>query len=535
MAVGSNSTANGAQSLVGGDGCTSGGKGYGSIVFGSDCYAGEGTNRGNYGIVVGAQCKSNGNACQAFGYLTEAKGSFSHAEGSGSKANGTSSHAEGNYTQCQSSNSHSEGDTSLASGYTSHAEGGYTEAGGQYSHAEGYETVTRGTGGHAEGVGSVAGSASHAQGLGNIAIGNGKTFSITEQVSKTTSSSTNKTTYVFKVSARDSDIFDGDYDGFIVSVSASDTYPQFAVLSLSSKNKTELTITAISENIKITTADTINPSMRAIAFKKSLLTPCHSNGAFNMSLGEGSFTSGKYNEATGDFSFAGGTETIANEGSMVYGEGLYDKDAGHTTMFGTFTTAKDNSAFCVGIGTKSQNVDTSEWTIVEKMGLNLTNEGVLEVEKYISCMDGVAPTNGQVLSYNGTTQKMEWLTPQTTQDGGGASSGGGITTTTLWTGIASEGAGIEFPSSISQYSMINVVVGGLYSTGTYVKTTLSIPVCALDLVDGDSSFQVSCKKSATAEFSLNLYFMDDLSLMVGEAYKSSDFTDVQVLKIVGIK
>lgn len=77
-------------------------------------------------------------------------GSHTHAEGWSTFAAGDQAHAEGYYTQAISRYSHTEGMATIA-GYASHAEGLRSKSLGLHSHAEGFNTESLGPQGHTEG------------------------------------------------------------------------------------------------------------------------------------------------------------------------------------------------------------------------------------------------------------------------------------------------------------------------------------------------------------------------------------------------
>jgi hypothetical protein len=115
---------------------------------------------------------ATGTNSHAEGMQTLAGGNAAHSEGNATTSSGDFSHAEGSDTQAQQEGAHSEGSQTIASGFFSHAEGIHSLASGDNSHAEGLITTGSGLGSHAEGLWCVAyGTASHAGGLYTIASG----------------------------------------------------------------------------------------------------------------------------------------------------------------------------------------------------------------------------------------------------------------------------------------------------------------------------------------------------------------------------
>ena len=145
----------------------------------------------------GYQTTASGKGSHAEGKETTASGDYSHAEGGRTTALSIS-HAEGSSTNAYSafvtvekptkediitaweinkfsvarSASHVEGIDNLAIGNFSHAEGKETTASGDYSHAKGWKTVASGQYSHAEGYKTTAsGTGSHAEGKETTASG----------------------------------------------------------------------------------------------------------------------------------------------------------------------------------------------------------------------------------------------------------------------------------------------------------------------------------------------------------------------------
>lgn len=118
---------------------------------------------------VGTNTTANGGNSVAEGTDCTASNQNAHAEGNGSVASGKNAHAEGGwnvgmipgesgrrYSTASGTSSHSEGSGSHADGTATHAEGVATTAIGEGAHAEGRVTEARGTGSHAEGYCTVA-------------------------------------------------------------------------------------------------------------------------------------------------------------------------------------------------------------------------------------------------------------------------------------------------------------------------------------------------------------------------------------------
>ena len=130
------------------------------------------TSIGAGATAEGGENEASGEDSHAEGSYNVASGNNSHAEGYGTTASDLFAHAEGYNTTASEDATHAEGSGTTASALYAHAEGHSTTASGESSHAEGSSTIASNTGAHSEGVSTTAsGSYSHAGGATSVASG----------------------------------------------------------------------------------------------------------------------------------------------------------------------------------------------------------------------------------------------------------------------------------------------------------------------------------------------------------------------------
>ena len=285
---------------------------------------------------------ATGRYATAEGKATTANKDCTHAEGNMTTASGESSHAEGMESTASGYYSHAEGKSTTASGETSHAEGGKTTARGGYSHSEGFHTTASGDTSHAEGnYTTVNGTNSHGEGnykqelklVKDISIGDTKIFINFQEMSIIANDDYIKNCYIVNN--------DKSYKikGYEVSYDFTSTALELTLdkpLEKASTNDNPTEETFISEEYKF-----INIAVEDV-------DAGHSEGKYNMVLGESGHAEGKCNIAIGNGSHVEGKNNIA-EGINSHAEGLATAAFGkyaHSEGTGTMASGDTSHAEC---------------------------------------------------------------------------------------------------------------------------------------------------------------------------------------------
>ena len=273
---------------------------------------------------------------------------YATAEGKGSTASGDYSHAEG-YSTTASGDlaSHAEGYNTTASGISSHAEGCKTIASGNNSHAEGFKTIASGDTSHAEGTHTrVKGTNSHGEGnyeqslklVKNIAIGDTKIFINFQEMSIIANDDYLKYCYIvnndksYKIKG-----YEESYDFTNSALELTLDKP----LEKASTNDNPTEETFISEEYKF-----INIAVGDV-------DAGHSEGKYNMVLGESGHAEGKCNIAIGNGSHVEGKNNIA-EGINSHVEGSANAASGENAHAeGISTIASGDTSHSEGRFTKA--------------------------------------------------------------------------------------------------------------------------------------------------------------------------------------
>ena len=296
-----------------------------------------------YATAEGKGSTASGDYSHAEGYSTTASGDLaSHAEGYNTTASGISSHAEGNNTTASGNQSHAEGTSTISSGDYSHTEGCKTIASGNNSHAEGFKTIASGDTSHAEGTYTrVKGTNSHGEGnyeqslklVKNIAIGDTKIFINFQEMSIIANDDYLKNCYIvnndksYKIKG-----YEESYDFTNSALELTLDKP----LEKASTNDNPTEETFISEEYKF-----INIAVGDV-------DAGHSEGKYNMVLGESGHAEGKCNIAIGNGSHVEGKNNIA-EGINSHVEGSTNAASGenaHAEGTGSIASGDTSHAEC---------------------------------------------------------------------------------------------------------------------------------------------------------------------------------------------
>ena len=290
---------------------------------------------------------ATGRYATAEGKATTANKDCTHAEGNMTTASGESSHAEGMESTASGYYSHAEGKSTTASGETSHAEGGKTTARGGYSHSEGFHTTASGDTSHAEGnYTTVNGTNSHGEGnykqelklVKDISIGDTKIFINFQEMSIIANDDYLKNCYIVNN--------DKSYKikGYEVSYDFTSSALELTLdkpLEKASTNDNPTEETFISEEYKF-----INIAVEDV-------DAGHSEGKYNMVLGESGHAEGKCNIAIGNGSHVEGKNNIA-EGINSHVEGSANAASGENAHAeGISTIASGDTSHSEGRFTKA--------------------------------------------------------------------------------------------------------------------------------------------------------------------------------------
>jgi hep_Hag repeat-containing protein len=264
---------------------------------------------GEYSAVL-----DNGTPISPSDKVNTATGKFATAEGKGTTASGDFSHAEGNETKAKGVVSHAEGVDTIASGDTSHAEGTYTRVKGTNSHGEGnYEQSLKL--------------------VKNIAIGDTKIFINFQEMSIFVDDDYLKNCYIvnndksYKIKG-----YEESYDFTNSALELTLDKP----LEKASTNDNPTEETFISEEYKF-----INIAVGDV-------DAGHSEGKYNMVLGESGHAEGSSNIASGESAHAEGKNNIA-KGINSHAEGLATAAFGkyaHSEGTGTIASGDTSHAEC---------------------------------------------------------------------------------------------------------------------------------------------------------------------------------------------
>lgn len=286
---------------------------------------------GEYSAVL-----DNGTPISPSDKVNTATGVCAIAEGKGTTASGDFSHAEGAESKSKGRISHAEGGMSTASGEMSHAEGGHTKAIGNFSHAEGADTIASGVTSHAEGKYTIVnGANSHGEGdcehdlklVKNIAVGDTKIFINNTEMSLPISDDYIKNCYI---------VYDNKKNK-VISYTVSDYKPQIYF----EDDILELTLEKSLEK------DSNNDDTNNLTFTSNVY------GLVNIAVGQidGGHSEGKYNIVLGEAGHAEGIRTIA-KGTGSHSEGTNTTASGVTSHAeGEETTASGKNSHAEGLNT----------------------------------------------------------------------------------------------------------------------------------------------------------------------------------------
>jgi len=296
-----------------------------------------------YAIAEGKGSTASGDYSHAEGYSTTASGDLaSHAEGYNTTASGISSHAEGDNTTASGNKSHAEGISTISSGDYSHTEGCKTIASGNNSHAEGFKTIASGDTSHAEGTYTrVNGTNSHGEGnckqdlklVKDISIGDTKIF----------------------INFQEMNIFvDDDYlkNCYIVNNDKSYKIKGYEESYDFTNSALELTLDKplekASTNDNPTEETFISEEYKFINIAVGNVDAGHSEGKYNMVLGESGHAEGSSNIASGESAHAEGKNNIA-KGTNSHAEGSSNTASGenaHAEGISTIASGDTSHAEC---------------------------------------------------------------------------------------------------------------------------------------------------------------------------------------------
>lgn len=287
--------------------------------------------------------------------VNTATGVCAIAEGQGTTASGDFSHAEGAESKSKGRISHAEGGMSTASGEMSHAEGGHTKAIGNFSHAEGADTIASGVTSHAEGKYTIVnGANSHGEGdcehdlklVKNIAVGDTKIFINNTEMSLPISDDYIKNCYI---------VYDNKKNK-VISYTVSDYKPQIYfeddVLELTLEKSLEKDSNNDDTNNLTFTSDVYGLVNIAVG----QIDGGHSEGKYNIVLGEAGHAEGIRTIAKGTGSHSEGTNTTAS-GVTSHAEGEETTASGKNSHAeGLNTTASGNQSHAEGEGTTASGI-----------------------------------------------------------------------------------------------------------------------------------------------------------------------------------
>lgn len=287
--------------------------------------------------------------------VNTATGVCAIAEGQGTTASGDFSHAEGAESKSKGRISHAEGGMSTASGEMSHAEGGHTKAIGNFSHAEGADTIASGVTSHAEGKYTIVnGANSHGEGdcehglklVKNIAAGDTKIFINNTEMSLPISDDYIKNCYI---------VYDNKKNK-VISYTVSDYKPQIYfeddVLELTLEKSLEKDSNNDDTNNLTFTSDVYGLVNIAVG----QIDGGHSEGKYNIVLGEAGHAEGIRTIAKGTGSHSEGTNTTAS-GVTSHAEGEETTASGKNSHAeGLNTTASGNQSHAEGEGTTASGI-----------------------------------------------------------------------------------------------------------------------------------------------------------------------------------
>ena len=313
---------------------------------------------------------ATGRYATAEGKATTANKDCTHAEGNMTTASGESSHAEGMESTASGYYSHAEGKSTTASGETSHAEGGKTTARGGYSHSEGFHTTASGDTSHAEGnYTTVNGTNSHGEGnykqelklVKDISIGDTKIFINFQEMSIIANDDYLKNCYIVNN--------DKSYKikGYEVSYDFNSSALELTLdkpLEKASTNDNPTEETFISEEYKFINiaVEDVDAGHSEGKYNMVLGESGHAEGKCNIAIGNGSHVEGKNNiaeginshvegsanAASGENAHAEGTGSIAS-GDTSHSEGRFTKAlGGYSHAEGYYTTASGENAHAEG-------------------------------------------------------------------------------------------------------------------------------------------------------------------------------------------
>ena len=328
-----------------------------------------------YATAEGKGSTASGDYSHAEGYSTTASGDLaSHAEGYNTTASGISSHAEGNNTTASGNQSHAEGTSTISSGDYSHTEGCKTIASGNNSHAEGFKTIASGDTSHAEGTYTrVKGTNSHGEGnyeqslklVKNIAIGDTKIFINFQEMSIIANDDYLKNCY----------IVNNDKSYKIKGYEESNDFTNSALeltldkpLEKASTNDNPTEETFISEEYKfinIAVGD-VDAGHSEGKYNMVLGESGHAEGKCNIAIGNGSHVEGKNNIAKGINSHVEGSANAAS-GENAHAEGtgsIASGDTSHAECFNTkalggYSHAEGDYAIAMGDTSHAEGYETN--------------------------------------------------------------------------------------------------------------------------------------------------------------------------------
>ena len=300
-----------------------------------------------YAIAEGKGSTASGDYSHAEGYSTTASGDLaSHAEGYNTTASGISSHAEGDNTTASGNKSHAEGISTISSGDYSHTEGCKTIASGNNSHAEGFKTIASGDTSHAEGTYTrVNGTNSHGEGnckqdlklVKDISIGDTKIFINFQEMNIFVDDDYLKNCYIvnndksYKIKG-----YEESYDFTNSALELTLDKP----LEKASTNDNPTEETFISEEYKF-----INIAVGDV-------DAGHSEGKYNMVLGESGHAEGSSNIASGESAHAEGKNNMA-KGTNSHAEGLA------TAAFGKYAHSEGTGTIAMGDTSHAEGYETN--------------------------------------------------------------------------------------------------------------------------------------------------------------------------------
>ena len=342
-----------------------------------------------YAIAEGKGSTASGDYSHAEGYSTTASGDLaSHAEGYNTTASGISSHAEGDNTTASGNKSHAEGISTISSGDYSHTEGCKTIASGNNSHAEGFKTIASGDTSHAEGTYTrVNGTNSHGEGnckqdlklVKDISIGDTKIF----------------------INFQEMNIFvDDDYlkNCYIVNNDKSYKIKGYEVSYDFTNSALELTLDKplekASTNDNPTEETFISEEYKFINIAVGDVDAGHSEGKYNMVLGESGHAEGSSNIASGESAHAEGRFTKAL-GGLSHAEGDYAiamGDTSHaegyeTNAAGMYSHVEGKGSIALGNATHVEGLHRQAMNFTDDVTIGATEIFILASEDYSVNLD----------------------------------------------------------------------------------------------------------------------------------------------------